>query len=127
MDLIINILNLIHLFVFVFPFFVFFIDPKILKPYFKYIFLLYILVPTHWALLENKCIITTMNMKLGDLKKEKTSSKFSEKYMRSIYEPIMKLFGWEWNSKNLEKMVSLNWLLLLVLLWIYCFFFIYKK
>ena len=65
-------------------------------------------------------------MKLGDLKKEKTSSKFSEKYMRGIYEPIMKLFGWNWNSKNLEKMVSLNWLLLLVLLWIYCFFSCFK-
>ena len=68
-----------------------------------------------------------MNMILGDLKEEKTSSKFSEKYIRWIYEPIMKLLGWNWNSKNLEKMVSLNWFLMLLLLWVYCFYFIYKK
>ena len=47
--------------------------------------------------------------------------------MKWIYEPIMKLIGWEWNSKNLEKMVSINWMLMLILLWIYAFFFVYKK
>lgn len=127
MNLLLNLVNLIHIFSFIFPFIVFFIDPKILKPYFKYIFLLYILVPPHWLLLENKCFITSMNIRMGDLKDSKTTSKFSEKYMKWLYEPIMKLIGWEWNSKNLEKMVSLNWMLMLILLWIYCFYFIYKK
>ena len=127
MNVIVNLLNLIHLCSFIFPFVVFFIEPKILKPYFKYIFLLYILVPPHWSLLENKCIITTMNIKMGDLQDSKTTSKFSEKYMKWLYEPIMNLFGWEWNSKNLEKMVSINWMLMLILLWIYAFFFVYKK
>ncbi len=47
---------------------------------------------------------------------------FSRKYLRWLYEPIMKIFGWEWKPENVSKMSILHWIVNFILLWNYLFF-----
>ena len=55
------------------------------------------------------------------------NEKFSEKYLRWLYEPILQLFGREWNTNNLDLIIVLHWILNLILMWYYCFYIYIKK
>jgi len=117
-------LDIIHLLLVFFPIIIYFLPIKIFKYIFKYIFLILILVPVHWELFNNKCIFTLISKKLGSYDKMNIEgeSLFSRKYLRWLYEPIMKIIGWKWIDTNVSKMSVLHWIFNFILLWYYLFF-----
>ena len=119
MNIVSLILNIIHFILVFIPIIIFFVPKKVLHPLFPYIFLIIILIPLHWPLNDNECVFTTATKKSGNLQNSETTSQFSEKYLRWLYEPIMNLLGLKWNSDNLEKMVYYHWILNFILVWYY--------
>ena len=115
-------LNLLHFILLFLPIIIYFIPIKYLNGIFKYIFLILILVPIHWEFLDGRCIFTLFTQSQGGLVEAETSSGFSEEYLEWLYRPIMNIIGWSWNSKGLNKMVNLHWLINFVLLWYFLFF-----
>ena len=95
---------------------------KYIKYIFKYGFLLLLLIPIHWMLLDNKCVFTLVTKYFGDMDDVETESGFSEKYLKWLYQPIMNIIGLEWNSNGLFKMVNLHWGINFFLLWYFLFF-----
>jgi hypothetical protein len=117
-----TILSLIHL-VFIFiPVIIYFLPVKYLRSIFKYILLIFILIPLHWEFLDNNCGLTLLTNYFDNLNNVETNSRFSEKYMKWLYKPIMNLLGWEWNNKGISKMVNLHFAVNFLLLWYYLFF-----
>lgn len=127
LSIFIIIINIIHL-VFLFsPIAIYFITPKYVNYLFKYLFLLILLIPIHWDLFDDKCSLTLITESIGGLKNTTFNSQFSEKYLRWLYEPILQLFGREWNTNNLDLIIVLHWVLNLILMWYYCFYIYIKK
>ena len=120
--MLVNLLNFIHLILLFSPVIIYYIPIKYLSGIFKYIFLILILIPIHWDFLDGKCLFTLFTEQQGGLIEAETTSGFSEEYLEWLYRPIMKLIGWKWNSKDLNKMVNLHWLVNFVLLWYFLFF-----
>ena len=121
-QLIIFLINLIHLFLFIIPVLIFWLPKSIMKPIGKYVLLVFILIPLHWVFLENRCSFTIATQKLGNMKQAETNSAFSEKYLKWLYLPFMRVFGWEWNDSGLDKIITLHWIINIVIVWFYCFF-----
>lgn len=123
--MIILLLNLVHFILLFSPIVIYFIPIKFMK-YIKYIFkygfLLLLLIPIHWMLLDNKCVFTLVTKYFGDMDDVETESGFSEKYLKWLYQPIMNIIGLEWNSNGLFKMVNLHWGINFFLLWYFLFF-----
>lgn len=117
-------LDIVHLLLVFLPIIIYFIPIKFIKKSFKYIFLILILIPVHWELFNNKCVFTLIAKKLGSYDDMDIEGKslFSRKYLRWLYEPIMKIFGWEWTEENVSKMAVLHWIVNFILLWNYLFF-----
>ena len=124
--LITQILNTIHVILLLIPIVIYSVPPKKAKPYIKWILLIAALIPIHWAFLENSCIFTIWSKKAGDYQEAETTSEFSETNLRWLYEPIMRLFNWPWNSEGLNKMVNLHWIINILLIWICCFYYVYN-
>lgn len=120
--MLVNLLNFIHLILLFSPVIIYYIPVKYLSGIFKYVFLILILIPIHWDFLDGKCLFTLFTEQQGGLIEAETTSGFSEEYLEWLYRPIMKLIGWKWNSKDLNKMVNLHWLVNFVLLWYFLFF-----
>ena len=120
--MLVDLLNFIHLILLFSPVIIYYIPIKYLSGIFKYIFLILILIPIHWDFLDGKCLFTLFTEQQGGLIEAETTSGFSEEYLEWLYRPIMKLIGWKWNSKDLNKMVNLHWLVNFVLLWYFLFF-----
>jgi len=120
--MLVDLLNFIHLILLFSPVIIYYIPIKYLSGIFKYIFLILILIPIHWDFLDGKCLFTLFTEQQGGLIETETTSGFSEEYLEWLYRPIMKLIGWKWNSKDLNKMVNLHWLVNFVLLWYFLFF-----
>ena len=124
--MIIFFVNFLH-FIFLFtPILIYFFPLELIKPLFKWIFLVLILTPIHWAFFENQCVFTIATKQMGNMKYVETESGFSEKYLKWLYKPIMNIIGWNWDSEGIDKMVNLHWGINFVLLW-YFLFFIGKK
>ena len=121
------ILNLLHFILLFSPILIYFIPIKYLQPYFKYIFLLIILIPLHWIYFDGQCFATIISKKYGDMENTQTTSGFSETYLKWLYKPIMNLFKWEWNTKGLDKMINTHWIVNYILVWYYLFFVGGKK
>ena len=121
------ILNLLHFILLFSPILIYFIPIKYLQSYFKYIFLLIILIPLHWVYFDGQCFATIISKKYGDMENTQTTSGFSETYLKWLYKPIMDLVGWEWNTKGLDKMVNTHWIVNYILVWYYLFFVGGKK
>ena len=68
-------------------------------------------------------MLTLLSKKMGNYNNSETTSQFSERYLKWLYLPIMKTIGWNWNSNDLEKMVSLHWIFNICLVWYNVFFF----
>lgn len=115
--------NVVHIFLIILPILIFFINKNIIKPYAKWILLMSIMIPLHWPFFDNYCIFTILSKKAGDMKDKKTTSPFSEKYLKWIYKPIMDIIGWKWGEKGLGKMTTLNWIINIFLCWYYCFYY----
>ena len=122
-------LNLIHLLLLLIPFVMFLFNPtnsilgRIIKKYDKFILLVIVLVPLHWVFIDDQCFLTALTKNTGDFKESETTSPFSEKYLQWLYKPIMDTFKWEWNSKGLDKMLTLHSIFNILLVWYYVFYF----
>ncbi len=92
-QVLIVLINMIHLFLFAIPFLIYWLPKSMMKPMAKYILLVFILIPLHWVFLENRCSFTIATQKLGNMKHAETNSAFSEKYLKWLYFPIMRVFG----------------------------------
>ena len=117
-----KLIDIIHLSFVFSPLLLFILPSKYLKPYMKWILLVAILTPLHWKFFDNRCFLTVLSKKLGFYEDSETDSEFSENNLKWLYEPIMKLIGWEWNDKGLDKMVNLHWIINILLIWGYTFF-----
>ena len=118
-----TILNFIHFVILFLPVWIF-IPPvgKILNPWMKYISLAFQLIPLHWVFFENRCLFTMLTGKVdADIQNAETTSAFSETYLKWLYQPVMSIIGWEWNSEGLDKMVTLHWICNLIVIWFYMF------
>lgn len=91
----------------------------------KWLLLLGALIPLHWVFFDNSCILTLMSQQMGNYQDAQTDSEFSENNLKWLYWPIMKKIGWKWNNEGLDKMISLHWIINIILLWTYCFWYIY--
>lgn len=116
------ILNLLHFVFLFFPIIIYFLPLSIVKPIFKWAFLVLILTPIHWVFFNNHCIFTIATKKMGNMKNVETDSGFSEKYLKWLYLPIMNLLGWEWDEEGLNKIVNLHWGINFILIWYYLFY-----
>tara|TARA_Y100000287_G_C14108336_1_gene298770 strand:+ start:253 stop:594 length:342 start_codon:yes stop_codon:yes gene_type:complete len=83
-----------------------------------------ILGPLHWAFFDNKCIFTYISECLGDYdnKELDTDASFTESNFKWLLHPIMNIFGMEWDSKNVHKMLILYSLINITLVWFYAFY-----
>lgn len=115
-----KVFDLIHGLILFIPIIIFLI-PKIKNHHFLLLFIS--LVPLHWVFFENQCFLTIVSRKHGGMKETETTSGFSETYLRWLYEPIMKLFGWKWESKGLDKIVTLHWIINIIIVWYYSFYY----
>ncbi len=89
----------------------------------KWILLFYICIPIHWIFLNNGCISTEINVLLGDFKDTNTEARFSEKYLKWFYQPLLNSVNLSWNNENLNNIVTLHTYINIILIWIYCFFY----
>lgn len=116
-------LDLIHLIIIFIPVLFYLIPIRFFKRSFKYIFLLLIMVPLQWGLYGDKCFLTVLSDKLGSYEDiEVKEAQFSQKYLRWLYQPILMIFGKEWNSDNVNTMAYLHWVVNFILLWYFLFF-----
>ena len=118
-----NILNFLHMILLFIPVFIFFVPFNYVTHHFKFLILGILLTPLHWPLFDNQCIFTIFTKKMGGLQEAETDSPFSEVYMRWFYEPFIKLFGYKWNSKNLETATYIHWIFIFIFLWYYIFYY----
>ena len=123
-------LNAFHFVMLFSPILLFLIPLGLIKTYrywFRFYFLVMILVPVHWVFFDGKCLFTMLTMKTGGLSNSETESRFSEIYLKWLYKPIMNIIGWKWNSNGLDKMVNLHWVINFVLLWYFNFYYASKQ
>ncbi len=114
--------NLLHILIALVPIFLYFVPYRLTQSFIHWLLLFMIMVPLHWPFFDNKCLLTIVSQSLGDYKDNDSESAFTEVNCRWLYEPIMKIIGWEWNSKNVGKMVTLHWIINILLVWIYTFY-----
>ena len=125
-----DVLNAFHFISLFLPVIIYFLPVLFIKRYaflFKYYLLIMMLIPIHWVFLDNRCLFTMVSRKTGALQNTETTSQFSEVYLKWLYKPIMTLFGWEWNSKGLDKMVTLHMGINFILIWYFIFFYARKQ
>ena len=123
MLLVTRLLNVFHIFILLVPFLIYLPNKKLIKPYSHWMLLISAYIPIHWVYFDNSCIFTDISIAMGDYQNSETTSEFSENNLKWLYLPIMNIFGWEWNSKGLDKMVNLHWIINIFLIWYYCFYF----
>ena len=117
-----KVLNYIHLILLFLPVWIYFIDIKYLRPWFKYVILILLLTPIHWELFDNNCLLTKITQLLGDFNDTSTDSQFSEKYLKWLYKPIMKNINLKWDNDGINQMVHIHWIFNFILIWYYIFF-----
>ena len=122
--MIIQILNFFHLLFIFSPIIIYLIPIKYSIFLAKWLLLITALVPLHWVYFNDKCFVTELSKEMGNYQNTKTTSSFSEKHLKWLYYPIMRLFGWKWNSDGLAKMVNFHLIINVFLLWIFCFYVI---
>ena len=121
-EIITFILNSIHFIGSFLPFFIFIIPHRFFDWKFKYIYLIYLLIPMHWVFFDG-CILSLITQKMGGLQGSKSDTEFTEKYMGWLYKPIINLLGWEWGRSGIIKMLFLHYILVIILLWYFIFFY----
>lgn len=118
------VLNGLHI-VFIFsPVCFFFFNQEIIRPIFMYTMLPLMLTPLHWEFFTNRCVSTMITDKISnDFVDMKTTSGFSEKYLKWLYKPLMDyVFHLEWNEFGINRMVYIHWVFNFLLMWYYTFF-----
>jgi hypothetical protein len=115
--------DILHILIILITYIIFVLPKKNFKKYGKWLLLMNSLIPLHWVFFDNFCLSSLINIKLGKFQESQTTSPFSEKYLKWLYSPIMKFFGWPWDSTGLDKMVTLHWIINIILAWYYCFYY----
>lgn len=121
-----NVVNFLHILGLLIPIGIFFIPtPRKRSLLFKFymgMFLIFLLVPIQWVILERRCILTILSQRFGDFKKEETQSAFIRKNMLWLYKPFMKAFGWKEDNEGIHKCVHLQLGVYFILIWYFIFF-----
>ena len=118
-----QILNILHLVLLFFPIGIYLIDINYLKPWFKFAVLIVLLTPLHWEFFDDECISTILTRKLGDFKNARTTSAFSETYLKWLYKPLMdNIFKLKWDNEGLSKMVYIHWIVNFISVWYFIFY-----
>ena len=123
MNIFSSIVDILHLVFMLTPIIIFFIPYK----YFyitKIIILLLFLTPIHWTLFNNKCILTKISQNLGGLDNAKTNSPFTEKYLKIIYNKLFNLLNIENNEQNINKFISIKWMIMYIIVFYYIFYYL---
>jgi len=110
--------DIIHLILMFVPFVLLFLKTNYLQKYvlaFKILFLLFILVPVHWMIFNDECLLTMISKKHGTV--DDTSNAFTKKYLSFIYYPILRFFNLPITDKYIEKLIGIHWVLLLSCFW----------
>lgn len=110
-------LIMLHLFLIFSPISLFFVNYP--SAIYKYMLIVPILVVTHWSLLANQCLLTILQKDLGFIEE---NANFSNTYLRWFYDPIMKIFGMEWNDNNLDIVIDMHWVINFFIIWYFTFF-----
>ena len=84
-----------------------------------------ILIPIQWLLFDNKCIFTYISAYLGEYEDQEldTDASFTESNFKWLFNPILEFFGMEWETKNVNKILTLYALINIILVWFYAFYF----
>mgnify|MGYP001247891089 CR=1 FL=1 len=118
-ELLVYIIEFIHLSYIFLPILFILIPIKYLKKYFKYIFLIAILTPISWNLNNNKCFLSDIVISIDD----NTTENISRKRLKWLYNPILNLLGLDWNKdEDLDYVIYLHWTLNYIILWVYLFY-----
>ena len=115
-----NVFDAIHLGLNFSPLLILFVPKESLGPYFKYILLVFMLIPCVWPI--TGCALTELSMAQGGLQGAKTSNQFSETYMGWLYRPITQMFGWDWDEDGITKALCVHIIVTQVVLWFYLFY-----
>ena len=75
-----------------------------------------------WQFTNNKCILTSFVKKNNEFKNTISDSEFSEKYLKWLYYPIIKICKKKWEKNNINTIVDIHYVINLILLWYYLFF-----
>lgn len=111
-------LDMFHLLLMFVPFILLCIKIEYLKYYkfqLKILFLLFILVPAHWMVLNDECLLTKISKQQGTI--DNVSNAFTKKYLSFIYYPILRFFNLPINDKYIDKLIGIHWILLLSCFW----------
>ena len=114
------IINFIHIFIIVFPLFIFFIKKKILDKYLKLIILFYLLIPIHWFFIKRKCILNIVH---DYIVKPKGNYQFTDSFFGNLIKYFFNKFNIEYNENNRLRLTWLVSLINIFLLLIYYFYF----
>ena len=123
-NIITKLLDSMHIIFASIPILIYMTPVTLIKPYIHWLLLIMIMTPLHWVFIDNQCILTMISKYFGDYKHTETDSGFTEENCQWLYKPIMRLFGWKWNNDGLNKMATLHWIINIILIWIYCFYFL---
>ena len=90
----------------------------------KLIWVLYcfISLPAMWKFFGDLCPLTIISKKLGGLQNTTSNSAFSEKYLKWLYLPIIRLYGGKWNDENIDRMAWLHWVVNTLTIWYLIFY-----
>lgn len=125
--ILIELVNVIHLFFVIAPILILFISKKKIRKYVKWVLLISILIPLHWVFFKDKCVLTIISESLGGYQNATTNSGFTEMNFKWLYYPLMKVFNWQWNEEGINKIVNLHWIVNIIVLWIYCFYYLVPR
>ena len=118
-------LDAVHFTLVFFPLLLFLVPPRSARPWLKYIFPLYILIPLHWGLFDNQCLFTLFSIQLGTIEHQGHDSSFSDTYLRWLYKPLIRLTGNEYSPSTLDKAIFIHWGINFLLISLYAFGFVY--
>ena len=124
--MIVKILDFIHLIIIFNPILLIILPKSLIKKNIKWFLILNIIIPLHWYIFDNRCVLTELGKYFGGYKHSKNNAGFTETNLKWLYKPIMKVFGWNWNSLGIDKMSTLHWLINIFIIW-YMALYVYKK
>lgn len=115
-----DILHLLHIIVCIYPIVLLvlpkqYIQGKRFKKAFLFSILLFSLVPLHWVMLDNQCILSLFS--------DSSDNRFVDKltFLQTLNQYT---FQFEKNVK--DKFIALYWIINLCILWYVCFFKIFR-
>ena len=132
MKLINYILDFIHLLIIFNPIIIYYLYKKNinLNVVIKFILIINILIPIHWQLCNNKCLLSELSKYLGAFDNNKdlknNNNNFSKKYLNWLYQPILKAINCTKKGICDDKLITFHWIINIIIIWYLTFFKILK-